>query len=112
MDSQKSVGGERRSQKRVGVVADRIRWVGGASNEAVKKGGASSELMKEGKVSMQVGGMEGTIRSEQTGMMSRNGKPPADGERTNGPATRPFIDPVVRSRGDDPNRCHHPNRAL
>ena len=34
-------GWRKAESKRVGVVADRIRWVGGASDEAVKKGGAS-----------------------------------------------------------------------
>ena len=53
--------------KQVGVVTDRIRWVGGASDEAVKKGGVSSELVKSGGVSRRMGGMAGTSRSEQTG---------------------------------------------
>ena len=44
--------------KRVDVVADRIRRMGGVSGELVKKGG----------VSRQVGGIAVTSRSEQKGM--------------------------------------------
>ena len=44
--------------------------------------------------------------------MSMDGKPPADWEHSNGPATLPFIDPVVRGGGDDPKRCRHPNWVL
>ena len=43
-------GWRRAESKRGGLVADRIRWVGGDSDEAVKKGGVSSKLVKEGGV--------------------------------------------------------------
>jgi len=105
------------ASKQVGVVADRIRWVGGASNEAVKKGRVSSELVKEGGVSRRMGGLSIPGQTERTsrqepGAMSRNGRPPADAECTNGPVTRPFIDPVVRGEGDNPKWCRHPNWVL
>ena len=85
-------------------MTDRIRWMGGVSGKSVKKGVVSNELVKEGGVNRRMGGLsipgqtESRTSRQEPGAMSRDGKPPADGERSNGPATRPFIDPVVRDR--------------
>ena len=78
-------------------------WMGRVSGESVKKGGASKRMGR-----LSIPGQ--TEQDEPTGAMSRNGKPPADRECTNCPATRPCIDPVVR--GGATKRRRHPNQAL
>ena len=87
----------------MGGVADRIKWVGGVSDEAVKKAESAGEWVKID--SRPDRGKAGTSSSKQTGMMSRNDEQEGRQERTDGPATCPFIDPVVWDGGNDPKRC-------